>query len=98
MIGKRQIKYQPLPQLSPNVKDLWQWVEPKQQLLWCHFGINWGVGECKEQKTLWKRGEEPDRKRLAQGPGSFTGMHPSALCCGHLLLQINDVSAAPLSN
>lgn len=26
---------------SPNRKDLWQWAELKQQLLWCHFSINW---------------------------------------------------------
>ena len=92
------MKCQPLSQRSPNRKDLWPWAEPKLQLLWCHFGINWGVGECKEQKMLWKRGEEPDRKMLAQVPGSFTGIHPSALCCGHLSLQINHVSAARLSN
>lgn len=25
----------------PNRKDLWQWAELKQQLLWCHLSINW---------------------------------------------------------
>lgn len=92
------MKCQPLSPHSPNIKDLWQWDEPKPQLLWCRLGINRDVGECKEQKMLRKRGEEPDRKRLAQVPGSFTGMHPSALRWGHLPLHINHVSAAPLSS
>lgn len=85
------------------MKDLWQWVEPKPQLLWCPRGVNFGikilgVGEGKERKMLWEWGEEPGRKRLAQVPGSFTGVHPSALCCAHLPLLINPASAAPLSN
>ena len=98
LIGKRQMKCQPLSQHSPNIKDWWQWAELKLQLLWCHLDINWGAGECKEQQMLWKRGEEPDRKRVAQVPGSFTGMHPSALCCGSRSLQITPVSTGPLSS
>lgn len=37
LIRKRQMKCQLLSQFSPNTKDLWQGVDPEQQLLWCHW-------------------------------------------------------------
>lgn len=76
-IGKKQRKHQPLSQRSHNMKDLWLGVEPK--LLWCPLGINWGVGECKEQKMPRKRGEEEAIGRARC---------PSALRYCHLLYKL----------